>query len=817
MAGDDSAQSSFASSARLANSGDSTAKTLYWRCDGYLTRSGPMRLAMFLAQNAQGMSERWLRVGLLVLLAIPVLLVSIFHQRLGIRLVFVALRGMSQDRLDLLGEEYFDYEIKPQVRAESISAFKDAKRAGDYDRVVLVGCSLEQVMRPFARFLVADAVIANRVDPRDEFNTGRLREPVVPPRRWLMRLISSATDGRIDQQRLCKLLGLRGREDRLESAIRPNRRVYEHRVNPYVLFDESRRIGRLSVRESLKGKHVMLAGVTGFIGKVWFAQILSEVPDVGRIYLMIRKNRLKTAVERFERMMSESPVFEPLQKKYGNWFEEFIAEKVEVVEGDICQPGLGIDAETTRRLTGSLDLLVNSTGLTDFSPDLRDAISVNVDGTINVLEFLRQCKHAALLHLSTCFVAGKRDGRIDEELIANYSPRGGDFDAERQRLALHERIEKVEATSESRYMTNIFRREAMEKSPQGKDLSEAALKKQVYKNRSRWVRRRLTERGSRLARVLGWPNTYCMTKSMGESQILLRGGDLPIAVVRPAIVESALRDPFPGWNEGVTTSAPLSHLVESYFRQLPSRKRKCLDVIAVDTVCRGMSLIAAALVNRCHQPNYHLASSGANPCNIRRAIELTGLAHRKFHRSQSGFSKRLRSRFDTISVSKTRYVALSAPGQRMLLRGLQRLLPATKKNKRPLAKVEKNLDKLQKLIELYEPFILNNEQIFVTDNVRLLSQALPADERDAFGFDVEQMDWWDYWINVHIPGLRKWVFPLIEGRPLEPRPAVPFQLSPSPENGANGAPTAATKPAKSSTPAPKPGPNLGTTPPCPSS
>jgi len=36
------------------------------------------------------------------------------------------------------------------------------------------------------------------------------------------------------------------------------------------------------------------------------------------------------------------------------------------------------------------------------------------------------------------------------------------------------------------------------------------------------------------------------------------------------------------------------------------------------------------------------------------------------------------------------------------------------------------------------------------------------------------VDWWEYWINIHIPALRRWTYPLIEGRPLEAR--VPREL-----------------------------------------
>ena len=70
----------------------------------------------------------------------------------------------------------------------------------------------------------------------------------------------------------------------------------------------------------------------------------------------------------------------------------FLKEKVEVVEGDVSQPGLGLDAETQARLARSLDVIVNSAGLTDFNPDLRDALSSNVDSTIHLVEFLRQVR-----------------------------------------------------------------------------------------------------------------------------------------------------------------------------------------------------------------------------------------------------------------------------------------------------------------------------------------------------------------------------------------------------------------------------------------
>ncbi len=89
--------------------------------------------------------------------------------------------------------------------------------------------------------------------------------------------------------------------------------------------------------------------------------------------------------------------------------------------------------------------------------------------------------------------------------------------------------------------------------------------------------------------------------------------------------------------------------------------------------------------------------------------------------------------------------------------------------------MDRNLEKVEKLIELFEPFILLNEHDFVAENVEKLSYALVPEEQKLFGYNASSLDWWDYWINVHIPALRKWTYPLIEGRPLEARPLRNFQ------------------------------------------
>ena len=126
-------------------------------------------------------------------------------------------------------------------------------------------------------------------------------------------------------------------------------------------------------------------------------------------------------------------------------------------------------------------------------------------------------------------------------------------------------------------------------------------------------------------------------------------------------------------------------------------------------------------------------------------------------------------KFETIPVSKQRYERLSIPMQKAVVSGINRVAATLRLKKAPFAKAERDLIRAEKLIELYEPFILHNEHVFECENARLLSAALPPGERELFDFTPEAVDWWDYWINVHIPALRRWCYPLMEGRPLEAR------------------------------------------------
>src|SRR4029077_2559826 len=203
---------------------------------------------------------------------------------------------------DLLGEEYFQYKLKPRLKQRGVQKVQELVRAGV--DVVLVSQGLDHLMRPLAQHLGVRRLVANRLEFRDGRATGRLLDPVVRPRGVFAPIREASPDGRRAPKTLARHLDIT--LEALRGAVIPAERQVAAAERPIVHFDGRRQASGFSVKRSLAEKHVMLIGVTGFIGKVWLANILAEVPEIGRIYLLIRRQKSNPAERRFEKILEDS-------------------------------------------------------------------------------------------------------------------------------------------------------------------------------------------------------------------------------------------------------------------------------------------------------------------------------------------------------------------------------------------------------------------------------------------------------------------------------------------------------------------------------
>ncbi|HKP58896.1 MAG TPA: SDR family oxidoreductase [Polyangiales bacterium] len=524
----------------------------------------------------------------------------------------------------------------------------------------------------------------------------------------------------------------------------------------------------LSVRQALAGRHVFLTGGSGFVGKVWLSMVLAQLPEIERVYVFLRPKALVPARQRFEKMLNTSAGFKPLHDRFGARLSEYLAERVEVVEGDLCAPDLGLAPDLVRRLRRDLDVFVHCAGLVDFNPDLRKALDSNVDASLRVAEFVERCDHASMLHISTCYVAGRRYGEIPEKIVPDFAPVAENYCAATELQAARAKVAELVSEHESLAAAHRAREQVLlDLQAEGRAVpAERTLETLTRKLQRQRLKDALVDEGMERARALGWPNTYTYSKSMAES-LLSRRPKLRLSVLRPSIVESALEFPFPGWNESFNGTAPLAYIMGSWFRMVPARPDAPFDVIPVDLVCKAMVLATAALAVGRAEPVYHVGTSHRHRCSVGRAAELIVLSHRRHYRqrNQTRGERVLKSRWDAVLREPDNPLGVRA--SRAVLHGVEELIDLlpdklrkkTGRLERRLREMDSDLSQIERLVELYLPFMYESLYVFES---RAVDKHQPLEPE--FTYAPEAFDWRRYWLDVHMPGLRRWAFPLIEGR-----------------------------------------------------
>src|SRR5215211_2988941 len=431
---------------------------------------------------------------------------------------------------------------------------------------------------------------------------------------------------------------------------------------------------KLSPTEIDNDRRIFLIGSTGFLGKVTLSMLLHRFPNVGKIYLTVRARSQEESETRFWNNIITAPPFNPLRERYGAALEGFIRDKVVVRGGDIAETNFGYSEDEAQAIAGDVDVIINSAGNVTFNPTLESGLRTNVVGTQNVIAFARRMKRPALIHVSTCFVAGNRSGAVwESDPVLGYFPRkhepemqGIEFSVEPEIADCAKLADRVRDEARDAMMTARFRELARKRLiEEDRDSDDPdALGLAVARERKVWTRTRLTDLGVERAAYWGWPNIYTYTKSLGEQLVAAETG-IVRAIVRPSIVESAKEYPFPGWNEGFTTTAPLIFIALKGQQQIPVNDKLILDITPVDQVAAVMLGVAAEVIAT-DEPRlvYQAATGDSNPNTMDRIVSLVGLYKRKHYtEKESGFRllNELLARMETKPVTPARFDAMSTP------------------------------------------------------------------------------------------------------------------------------------------------------------
>jgi HAD superfamily hydrolase (TIGR01490 family) len=252
------------------------------------------------------------------------------------------------------------------------------------------------------------------------------------------------------------------------------------------------------------------------------------------------------------------------------------------------------------------------------------------------------------------------------------------------------------------------------------------------------------------ARSLGWPDAYGLTKALTEMAMAETRGEMPVQIVRPSIIESALAHPYPGWIEGFRVADPV---ILAYGRgvlpDFPGVPEGLFDVIPVDLVVNAILAVAAAASP---PAVVHVSTGSRNPMRYR---ELVRYVHEYFQREpyrdedgQPIFPEMWKFPGKDKVMSRLKW-------GRRAFKAASRVADHLPRSRFEDAarRVESRLEELEqaeKYAELYGAYA-EVQTVFDDANARALHESLSPVDREQFGFDPTDFDWRTYLQELHLP------------------------------------------------------------------
>ena len=507
------------------------------------------------------------------------------------------------------------------------------------------------------------------------------------------------------------------------------------------------------IRENLANKRIAVTGSTGFVGTALVERLLRAVPGC-ELVLLVRPSKRHDVTERVRREIFKNDAFDRLRAELAGTdepFEAMVARRVRAVAGDVSSDGLGL-SDTDLATFTSCDIVIHSAAAVAFDSPLDSAVEINLLGPTRIADTLNAAGVTPhLVSVSTCYVAGNRRGNAPEELVSE-----GPFDLGlnwRKEVAAARRLRSdTEALSRQPDNLTRFRSEAR------KELGAAgapALAAKTESLRDEWVKDQLVEAGRARAASVGWPDAYAYTKALGEQALTEVKGNVPVSIVRPSIIESALAEPFPGWIRGFRMAEPvILSYARGLLKEFPGVPEGTVDVIPVDLVVAAI-IAVAALGPEAAPPITHVASGGINPLRYKTLVDnvrawftehpLYDAEGQPIVVPEWQFPARGR-----VKKQLQRAKAMAERTERVLqalpLRGKQASWAAK------LDETKTDIDRAFQYVQLYGLYT-ECEAIYQVDRLMEIHAGLDDADRAMFDIDPRSVEWPVYISTIHLPSI----------------------------------------------------------------
>ncbi|XP_033326344.1 putative fatty acyl-CoA reductase CG5065 [Megalopta genalis] len=443
-----------------------------------------------------------------------------------------------------------------------------------------------------------------------------------------------------------------------------------------------------SVKDFYRDRSIFITGGTGFMGKVLVEKLLRSCPGIKNIYLLIRPKKGQDVEQRLRELLN-GPLFEKLRRDAPNELSKIIP-----VSGDVTEQELGISEADQNMLIRYVSVVFHSAATIKFDEALKLSVTINIVGTKQLLNLCHRMDNLeALIHVSTAYCNCDRKDVAEEIYPVAAEP---------------EDVIALTKVMDARMVDNI--------TP--------------------------TLIGNR-------PNTYTFTKALTERLLQSESGYLPVAIVRPSIVLSSLKEPVSGWVDNWNgPTGIIAAAGKGFFRSMLCHEDKIADLVPVDIVINLMICAAwRTATNRTKSiPIYNCCTGQQNPITWRQFVELMFKYTRMHPPNDAIWYPGGRCRSNAI-VNK-----MCTLFQHMLPAHILDFFLRLRGKPPTMVGIQTKLHKATQCLEYFSTQQWN----FRDDNVRRLGEQLSPEDRQIFMFDVRQIDWPSY-LEHYILGIRHFI------------------------------------------------------------
>ncbi|XP_073831838.1 putative fatty acyl-CoA reductase CG5065 [Musca autumnalis] len=441
----------------------------------------------------------------------------------------------------------------------------------------------------------------------------------------------------------------------------------------------------MSISNFYQDQEIFVTGGTGFIGKVLVEKILRSLPNISKLYILIRSKKNQTPEDRLKKLL-EIPVFRRVHTEQPESFRKIIP-----IAGDCCEKELGISTQDKERLH-NVSIIFHVAATVRFDENLKTAILLNTRGAYEMVKLAQGMpKLKAFVHVSTTY-AHPDIKVLDEKIYPPY----GDW---RHIIKLAETYD-VETLN--------------------------TLRSKIAPNH---------------------PNNYTFTKSLAEHVIDDHRHTLPVVILRPSIVISSYEEPIPGWIDNF--NGPIGMLVAcgiGVLRTNYGNPNIVPDIIPVDMVAKSILVAAFKLgtnpptlcpntdleiFNCCNSSKRYLSTSDIVDIGKKTILKIP-------------FEKCIWLPEGGITASFVwhyfRFIT-----QQILPAMILDLLLIVAGQKPVLLRIHRRMESTIQILKVF----LNTEWTFLNDNLRALQNIISEEERSTFNFlDYCDCDQMLYYLNT---------------------------------------------------------------------